>query len=561
MDSIQTAIEVCEWASSHFLIFSENVFDPLIYYSHLVPLVISVAFGVYIYVKNRESLVTKLLLCVILFLSIWLFGDLTLWATEHSHITMFFWSVINLVEPFVYALSFYFIYVFVSGKDLSFPIKLLVFLPLLPTIILTPTQYALLGFDLSSCDRDAVEGPLVYYGYILEILYTLAIIIYAFSAYQYKKVASEKKQIVFITTGMVLFLLSFAFGNIIGSLFTDLPFLGEDYSWTVGQYGLFGVPIFIGLLSYMIVRFRMFNIGLIAAQALVIALIAVLSSEFAFVYTTMNRVLVAVTLVLTGVLGIMLIRSVRREIAQREKIEKLAEELQETNKRQETLMHFIGHEVKGYLTKDASAFAALDEGDFGKLPDELKPFVEHALAQSRDGALSVENILTASNQKNGKVSYTKEVFDLKAVAEVAVEKAKPTAEAKGLVLSFSSDDSGATYTFNGDKGKVGDNVFRNVIDNAINYTPSGSVAVSLKKENGKYTFKVKDTGIGITEEDKKLLFTEGGHGKDSQKVNVHSTGYGLFIAKNIIEAHGGTIRAESEGTGKGSTFIVELPID
>ncbi|MDE1919073.1 MAG: HAMP domain-containing histidine kinase [Patescibacteria group bacterium] len=71
---------------------------------------------------------------------------------------------------------------------------------------------------------------------------------------------------------------------------------------------------------------------------------------------------------------------------------------------------------------------------------------------------------------------------------------------------------------------------------------------------------MKDTGIGITEEDKKRLFTEGGHGKDSQKVNVHSTGYGLFIAKNIVEAHGGTIRAESEGAGKGSTFIVELPI-
>ena len=56
------------------------------------------------------------------------------------------------------------------------------------------------------------------------------------------------------------------------------------------------------------------------------------------------------------------------------------------------------------------------------------------------------------------------------------------------------------------------------------------------------------------------LFTEGGHGKDSQKVNAHSTGYGLYIAKNIVLAHGGAIRAESEGAGKGSTFIVEFPI-
>ena len=70
---------------------------------------------------------------------------------------------------------------------------------------------------------------------------------------------------------------------------------------------------------------------------------------------------------------------------------------------------------------------------------------------------------------------------------------------------------------------------------------------------------MKDTGIGINEEDKERLFTEGGHGKDSQKVNAHSTGYGLFIAKSIVLAHGGTIRAESDGEGKGSTFIVEFP--
>jgi signal transduction histidine kinase len=56
------------------------------------------------------------------------------------------------------------------------------------------------------------------------------------------------------------------------------------------------------------------------------------------------------------------------------------------------------------------------------------------------------------------------------------------------------------------------------------------------------------------------LFTEGGKGADSVKVNVHSTGYGLFIAKTIVEGHGGRIWAESEGTDKGSRFMVELPV-
>lgn len=558
MDTIATAIEACEWEPSYFLIFSDNVFDPLIYYSHLVPLVLSIAFGAYLYIKNRKSLEVRLLLTVIFFLSLWLFGDLVLWATERNELTMFFWSIINLVEPFVYAFGLYFIYAFISKKDLSFSMKLLIFLPLLPTVILTPTQYAMSGFDLTSCDRDAIEGPLVYYGYVLEIIYTLAIIFYAFSAYRYKKAAIERQQIVLITTGVVLFLLSFAFGNIIGSLFYDLPLLGEDYSWTVGQYGLFGVPVFIGLLSYMIVRFRLFNIGLIAAQALVIALVAVIGSEYAFVDTLMNQVLVSVTLVLTGVLGIMLIRSVRREVEQREDIERLARELEDTNERQETLIHFIGHEVKGFLTKAEGAFAALCEGDFGAMPEKAQPFVREALRQTRDGATSVSDILKASNMKKGTTAYRKEPFDLKDLVVEVVEKTRSAAEGKKLKLTLYLKGS-EKYPLTGDRAEVGDHVLRNLIDNAIAYTPSGAIDVTLEKRDKGYVISVKDTGIGISAEDKAHLFTEGGHGKESQKVNIHSTGYGLFIAKSIVEAHGGTIRVESAGPGKGSTFIVELP--
>ncbi len=70
---------------------------------------------------------------------------------------------------------------------------------------------------------------------------------------------------------------------------------------------------------------------------------------------------------------------------------------------------------------------------------------------------------------------------------------------------------------------------------------------------------MEDSGIGITPEDMKKLFTEGGHGKDSTKVNVESTGFGLYIVKSIIEAHKGKVWAESEGAGKGSRFIIELP--
>jgi signal transduction histidine kinase len=252
------------------------------------------------------------------------------------------------------------------------------------------------------------------------------------------------------------------------------------------------------------------------------------------------------------------LRAVNEEVYKHSlELVRLKQELETANEQQETLIHFIGHEVKGFLAKDVSAFAAILQGDFCVTPDEMKPFVEQALAQSRQGADSVSNILKAANLKKGTVTYAKEPFDLKALVAETVEKLKLAAERKGLTLALTTDDS--AYQMVGDKAQIGDHVLYNLVDNAINYTPTGSITVSLKKESGKIVFAVKDTGIGISEEDKKRLFTEGGHGKDSQKTNVHSTGYGLYIAKSIIEAHGGAIRAESDGAGRGATFIVEFP--
>jgi signal transduction histidine kinase len=112
----------------------------------------------------------------------------------------------------------------------------------------------------------------------------------------------------------------------------------------------------------------------------------------------------------------------------------------------------------------------------------------------------------------------------------------------------------------GDEEKIRRHVVRNVIDNSIKYTQEGSVDVEVTRANGIARVTVRDTGVGISREDMAHLFTEGGHGKESIKINVHSTGYGLFIAKTIVEAHKGKIWAESDGPGKGSRFIIELPL-
>jgi signal transduction histidine kinase len=176
----------------------------------------------------------------------------------------------------------------------------------------------------------------------------------------------------------------------------------------------------------------------------------------------------------------------------------------------------------------------------------------------RQGVRTVMEILDAANMKLGTVSYKKELFDFKVVVEEMVEHMRSRAADKELSLDVTINEA-QSYTVTGDKDKVGQHVIRNLIDNAVRYTQHGSIHISLSRTNGTIRFSVKDTGVGITAEDMPRLFKEGGHGKDSIKVNVDSTGYGLFVAKQVVEGHAGTIRAESEGAGKGSEFVVELP--
>ncbi len=232
-------------------------------------------------------------------------------------------------------------------------------------------------------------------------------------------------------------------------------------------------------------------------------------------------------------------------------------ELENANRQQEGLLHFISHEIKGYLTEGQNAFAAIIEGDMGEPPPKIRELSQMALAKMRQGVRTVMDILDAANLKQGTVSYKKEPFDFRNTAESVVEHMRPKAVDRGLTLDIAVDMT-KQYTVLGDQEKVSQHIIRNLIDNAIRYTPKGAIHVTLARTD-KIQFSVKDTGVGITEEDKKRLFTEGGHGKESIKVNVDSTGYGLYVAKQVTEAHGGTIRAESEGAGKGSEFIVELP--
>jgi len=101
---------------------------------------------------------------------------------------------------------------------------------------------------------------------------------------------------------------------------------------------------------------------------------------------------------------------------------------------------------------------------------------------------------------------------------------------------------------------------KNLIENAVFYTdPGGRVTLSLKKQGSQLEFSVQDTGIGIPNDQHNRVFTKFFRGDNAVRMETEGTGLGLFIAKNIIEAHGGKIWFEST-EGKGTTFSFSLPV-
>lgn len=224
---------------------------------------------------------------------------------------------------------------------------------------------------------------------------------------------------------------------------------------------------------------------------------------------------------------------------------------------QEKLIHMVGHEVKTYLTKSAGALAAIAEGDLGDVPEDVQKMAGAALQETRKGVDTVSNILHGADTSKGTLAIDQKPFDLKQMILEAARALEDTARRKGLAYDLLASEGALPFT--GDEAKLRDQVFRNLIENSIRYTPSGKIHMELISSNGMYRFTITDTGVGITPQDMQKLFTEGGHGTHSKEVNPDSTGFGLSIAKQITDAHGGTIRAESQGSGSGSTFVVELP--
>lgn len=262
------------------------------------------------------------------------------------------------------------------------------------------------------------------------------------------------------------------------------------------------------------------------------------------------------------ILALVLIYMMRRESNAKIKIEDLAKNLQTANGRLKELdqqksefVSLASHQLRGPLTAIKGYVSLLLEGDYGEISKDVKGALEKVEISTRGLALLVGDYLDVSRIELGRMKYSISTFSLNDLLSETIQETTPTIDKAGLKLNIDIDRLPANVS--ADKNKI-KQVLLNIIDNSIKYTPEGSLFISLKRNDGYVVVSVKDTGVGISSSVIPTLFEKFSRAPNASKTNIIGTGLGLYVAEKILTQSGGTIWAESEGEGKGSTFSIRL---
>jgi signal transduction histidine kinase len=394
--------------------------------------------------------------------------------------------------------------------------------------------------------------------YFVEILIMFSAMFFAVRGYRATTERRERKRILFIGIGTILFLALFTAGNL------TLSFsLGPYYE----QYKLFGMPLFAAMVAYTIVLYGAFRTNVIFSEVIISALWILMFSTLLFRSIENARPVIIITLVIFAFLGMVLSKSIRKEIEQREEIQKLAGKLEKANNKLQQMdklksefVSIASHQLRSPITAISGYASLLREGTYGEVTNKMREPIERIEQSARMMAISIEDYLNVSRIEAGNMKYNLTDFNVADQAEHICDDLRPEALKRGLVLLFRKRVESKAIV-NADIGKV-QQIIHNLINNAIKYTEKGAITVYVHedKKTKKIYVDFLDTGIGMNTDTLHSIFQKFERGDKANTVNVKGTGLGLYVAQKMAEAMNGTITAHSEGEGQGSRFTLELPL-
>lgn len=332
-----------------------------------------------------------------------------------------------------------------------------------------------------------------------------------------------------------------------------------------------GFLVFLSCIAYAILRSHLFDIKVIATELLTFIIWIALFAQVFYSNDWQDALVNSGILVFVVVFGIFLIRSVIKEVKQREEMAKMAEDvrrayvvekkakeqLEQLDQFKDRFLTQTQHDLRTPLTAIMGYTDMIRQGMFGKQTKKTLGVIEKIQLVSKNMKAKADSFLDLAQFQLGKspVSLQDGVEMFKVLDEVKSEL-DFKAQTKGIYLKLEKPDQ--DFMVRADKEKLKAAIF-NIVDNAVKYTPKGGVTISLHNHD---TVKIiiADTGIGVAKDKVDSIFgAMFERGEEAKKV-APGAGIGLYLSAQIIKAHNGKVWVESEGEGKGSVFHIELPL-
>jgi PAS domain S-box-containing protein len=229
--------------------------------------------------------------------------------------------------------------------------------------------------------------------------------------------------------------------------------------------------------------------------------------------------------------------------------------LADQDRRKDEFLATLAHELRNPLAPLRNGLSILRMGSLSDQTAELVGMMDRQLGHLVN---LVDDLLDVSRVRSGKISLRTERLTIRELVEAAVEACRPTIDDQGHALAVDLPADGLVII--GDKTRLVQ-VFANLLTNAAKYSePGGRIRVSATQDAGKAVIAVSDTGMGIAPDLIATLWDMFTQVRDTLDKSQGGLGIGLSLVKKLVEMHGGTATAASDGVGRGSTFTICLPL-